>query len=102
MTLLPLRRSGKGDNAENSWADPFGDSPDGAALACGVPSFERNDDPQAFLLDPFLQMTELDLKLLQLFVIVLALHSLRTIAAIVGALAFIFILAHESGSRLSA
>jgi hypothetical protein len=36
-----------------------------AANGGGVMPFERYDDPQAFLFDPFLQVTQFDLKLAQ-------------------------------------
>src|SRR5262249_32626749 len=97
LSLLPLRRRGEGDNSEDPWTYPLGHSPDGAAFTCRVASFEQYDDPQAFLFGPFLQPAQLDLKLAQFGFIILALHPLRTITTVLGALAFIF--AHESGSR---
>jgi hypothetical protein len=34
---------------------------DRASLACGVPSFEENDDPEPALADPLLQFHQFDL-----------------------------------------
>jgi hypothetical protein len=63
LGLVPIGRSGKGDNSEHARADLLGDSLDGASLAGGIAAFEQDDGPQLLLLDPLLQMTELDLEL---------------------------------------
>jgi hypothetical protein len=63
LGLVPIGRSGKGDDPEHARADLLGDCLDGAALAGGIAAFEQDDGPQLLLLDPLLQMTELDLEL---------------------------------------
>jgi len=77
LHLFPIGRSGKGDDPEHARAHLLGDGLDGAALAGGIAAFEKDNDPQVLLLDPLLQMTEVDLELAELRLVGLALHSRR-------------------------
>jgi hypothetical protein len=70
-----------------------------AANSGGVAPFERNDDAQAFLFDPFLQVAQLDLKLAQLGFISFALHVAPALVVFLGIFARQF--GHQYGSRLS-
>src|SRR6516162_5066689 len=74
LGLLAIRRGGQSDDAKHPRARPFGKSLDRPALACGVASFEQDDDPLTRLLDPFLQPAKFYLKLLQLLLVNLSLH----------------------------
>src|SRR5262245_1996917 len=69
LALLALGRRRQGDNPKNARADPLGDGLDRAAFARRVTALEDNDDPRPFGLDPILQPAELDLQLVQLFLI---------------------------------
>lgn len=75
LAFLPLGRRGQGNDPEYAGTDPFRNRPNGAAFAGRVAPFEGDNDPQALLLDPLLQMAKLDLKLAQLGFIILALHA---------------------------
>src|ERR1044071_9119435 len=66
LAFLPLGRRGQGNDPEYAGTDPFRNRPNGAAFAGRVAPFEGDNDPQALLLDPLLQMAKLDLKLAQL------------------------------------
>ena len=57
LALLPLGRRGQGNDPEYAWADSFGNRANGAAFAGRVAAFEGDNDPQALLLNPLLQMT---------------------------------------------
>ena len=59
LALLAVRRRRQGHDAEDARADLFGERANRAAFAGAVAAFEHDDDPQAFLLDPALQVTEL-------------------------------------------
>src|SRR5262249_46287224 len=63
LGLFAIRGSRQRDHPEHSWADPFGDRTNGPSLTGAVAPFEHDDDPQARLFDPFLQVAELDLQL---------------------------------------
>src|SRR5262249_25410075 len=76
LALLPFRRRRQGNDPEYPRTDPFGNCPNGAAFAGSVATLESDDDPQTLLLDPLLQVAELDLKLPELDVIVFALHPI--------------------------
>ena len=66
--------AGRATNSEDARAYPLRDRLDDAALAGRVAPFEQQDDARAGFLDPFLEMAELDLQLLQLLFIVLSLQ----------------------------
>ena len=66
--------AGKRDDAEDPRADAFGDGFDGAALAGAVAAFEDHNDAQALVLDPILELAELDLELAKLLCIPLRPH----------------------------
>ena len=54
---------------------------DRAALAGAVAPFEDDDDAQALVLDPVLQVAQLDLQLLEVLLVFLALHRCSPRAA---------------------
>ena len=62
LAPLPLGGRRQSHDTENARADPLGERFDRAALTGGVSPFERDDDLQAFMLDPILQAAKLDLK----------------------------------------
>ena len=66
LRLLAVGRRRQGDNPKDPRADPLGDRLDGAAFAGGVAAFEDNDDAQALVLHPILELTELYLELAEL------------------------------------
>ena len=65
LGLLPLGRRSEGDHATDAWIEALGDALDGTALAGGVASFENNDDAEPLVLDPLLELYQLDLKICQ-------------------------------------
>ena len=65
LRLLAVGRRRQGDEPEDARADALGDRADGAALACGIASFEDHDDTQALVLDPLLEPAQLGLELAQ-------------------------------------
>ena len=67
------------DDAEDARADALGEGADGAALAGGVAALEDDDDAQALVLDPLLELAQLGLELAQFLLIGLAVHFLRTV-----------------------
>ena len=73
LGLFAVRRRGQSGHAKDPRAHPFGNSLDRPALACGVSSFEQDDDPRTRLLDLFLQPAKLNLQLLQLLFVSLSL-----------------------------
>src|SRR5262245_59305653 len=79
LAFLPLRRRRQGDNPKCTWADPLRNRSDRTAFASSVASFESDNDAQAFLFDPLLQVTKLHLKFAQFLLIVFALHPRGTI-----------------------
>ena len=70
LAFLAVGRGGQGDDANHARADLFRDD---ATLAGGVPAFEDDDDSELLFFHPFL-VTELDLKLAQFLLVILALH----------------------------
>ena len=89
LALLPFGRRGQGNDPEYSGAHSFRKRPNGATFARGIATLESDDDPKALLLNPFLQMTEFDLKLAHFSFIGLAFHPLAVLPGI-GALLFFF------------
>ena len=62
MYICDFSRSDGAGNAttpENARTDALGEGPDGAALAGGVAALEDDDDAQALVLDPLLEMAQL-------------------------------------------
>ena len=76
LRLLAVGRRGQRHQPEHARADAFGDGLDGAALAGGIAALEDDDDAQALVLDPFLQLAELALELAQFLLVFLALQFL--------------------------
>src|SRR5207245_1728199 len=66
LGFLAVRGSGEGDDAENTRADALRDGFNSAAFAGAVASLEDEDDAQAFVFHPILELTELNLELAQL------------------------------------
>ena len=77
LALLAVGRRRQRDDAEDARADPLGDGLDRAALARRVAPLEHDDHAFAGLLDPILQVAELDLQLVELLLILLALELFR-------------------------
>ena len=80
LALLALGRRGQRDDAEHARAHALGDRLDGAALAGAVAAFEDDADLEPFVLDPLLQLDELDVQLLELLVVVLAAELCRCLS----------------------
>ena len=74
LRLFAVGRGGKRDDAKDTRADALGDGFDGSALAGAVAAFEYENDAQALVLHPILELTELDLKLSELLCIPLRPH----------------------------
>jgi hypothetical protein len=75
LRLLALRRRGERDDAKDARADPLGDCLDRSALALGVTSLKDDDDARAVVLNPVLQVAQLDLQLAELLLVILALEA---------------------------
>src|SRR5665648_773416 len=76
LRLLAVARSGQGGDAHDARVQVFREALDGATLAGGVAALEDDRDPQALVLDPLLELDELDLQLVELRFVGLALHLL--------------------------
>src|SRR5262245_40035197 len=63
LRFFTVRRRRECDDTKDARTDPLGDGLDGSALPRGVAPLEYDDDAQALVLDPLLQMTELHLEL---------------------------------------
>ena len=93
MYICDFSRSdgaGSADDPEHARADALGDRLDRAALAGAVASLEHDDDAQALVLDPVLQVAQLDLQLAQLLLVFLALQAgvpVGSAGAVAGAVA---------------
>jgi len=72
--FLAVGGGGERDHSEHARTYFLGNCLDRAALAGRVAAFEEDNDPKLVCLHPRLEMTELDLKLLQLLLIDLAFH----------------------------
>src|SRR5207302_1836875 len=68
------RGSRQRDDTKDARAHAFGQSLDGPAFAGRVAPLEHDDGAQALELHPFLQMAELDLKLVQFLLVGFALE----------------------------
>src|SRR5262249_19835635 len=86
LGLLALGRRGEGDDAEDARTHPFGHRTNRPALAGAVAPLEDDDDAQAFLFDPVLEVTELGLELAKLLRVFLSLELrfLRRLALDLG------------------
>jgi hypothetical protein len=71
LRFFALRRRRQRNHAEHARADALGDRLDRAAFACAVASLEDNADLHLLVLDPLLQLHQLDVQLLQLAQVVL-------------------------------
>src|SRR5262249_52242078 len=76
LRFLAVGRRGQRHHAEHARTHPLGKRLDGAALAGGIAALEDDDDALAALLDPRLQMAELDLTLAHFLFVFLALEFL--------------------------
>ena len=61
LAFIFLGRYTQGDDPYNAGVEGLGDPLDGPAFSCGIPSFEQDYGPQAFVFDPFLQLYKFDL-----------------------------------------
>src|SRR5271166_339522 len=66
LRLLPLRGSRQSHQPEDTRAHSLQNTFDDAALAGGVAALENDDDARSGLLDPVLQLDEIDLQLKKL------------------------------------
>src|SRR5262249_31610525 len=66
LGLLAVGRGGQRHHAEDARADALGEGLDRAALAGRVAALEEDDDAQALVLDPGLEVAELRLELPEL------------------------------------
>jgi hypothetical protein len=69
LRLLAVRRSRKGDDAEDTRADSLSDGADGTALSGGITALENDHDAQSLVLDPFLELAQSGLKLAQFLLV---------------------------------
>ena len=76
LRFLAIGRRGQRHDAEHARADPLGEGADGAAFAGGVAALEHDDDAQALVLDPLLQVAQLGLELAQFLLVFLGLQLL--------------------------
>src|ERR1700675_2366736 len=74
LGLLTLGRRRQRDDPGDPRAHPLGDALDRPALAGRVAALEHDDDLQALVADPFLELHELDLEPAQLREVVLVLQ----------------------------
>ena len=79
LRLLAVGRRRQRDEAKHARADALGQGADGAALARGVAALEDDDDAQALVLDPLLELAQLGLELAQFLLVFLGFHFLRTV-----------------------
>ena len=76
LGLLALRGDAEGDDARDAGVERGGDRLDRAALARGVAALEHDDVPQAVGLAPVLQLQQLDLQDVLLFLVIGPRHPL--------------------------
>ena len=98
LALLALGRRGQRDDAEHARADALGDRLDRAALAGAVAPLEDDADLQPLVLDPLLQLDELDVQPRELLVVVLALQLLFRLCANLVRLALVALLGFHGRS----
>jgi len=96
LRFLALGRGGQRDNAEHPRADSLGNRLDRASLAGAVAPLEHDADLQSLVLDPLLQLDQLDVQVEQLALVVfrlelLARHGMRLAR-------FMLVVAHDVGS----
>jgi hypothetical protein len=71
LTLLSIGWGGERQHAECARAHAFGDGLDGAAFAGPVATFKEDDDAQAIVFHPFLELARFSLKPLEFFFVFL-------------------------------
>src|SRR5882724_2870525 len=81
LRLLALGGGGEGDHPEDARAHALGDGFDGPALAGAVAALEDDTDLEAFMLDPLLELDELDVQLGQLLLVGLPLEPAIPVSA---------------------
>ena len=79
LRFLAVGRRRQRDKSKHTRADPLGERPDGAAFARGVAALEDDDDAQALVLDPILEMAQLGLELAKFLLVFLRFHFLTTV-----------------------
>ena len=72
LRLLAVRWRRQRDEAEDARAHALGYGLDRAAFPCGIAALEDDDDAQPFVLHPFLELAEFDLKFAQFLFVFLA------------------------------
>jgi hypothetical protein len=68
------RGGGQGDDPEHPWAHALGQRANRSSFSGAIATFEHDDDAQALLLDPALEMTEPDLQFLHFLFVLRSLH----------------------------
>jgi len=63
LRLFPLGQGGQGVRSEDPWANALGDTFDHATVSRRIAPFENDDDFEALVLYPFLELNQLDVKL---------------------------------------
>ena len=74
LAAFALGGGRQGHHAHHAWAETGRDALDDAALACGVAALEDDHDLEAPLLDPLLELDQLELELAEGLLEHLALH----------------------------
>ena len=85
LGLLAIGRRRQRHDAEHPRADALGYRLDRSALAGCVAAFEDDDDAQAFVFDPCLQVTQFDLQLAQFLLVDFALELAFAVERSLGA-----------------
>ena len=93
LGLFALGGRAEGDHAANAGVQGFGDALDGAALAGSVAALKERDDAQPLMLDPLLQLGELDLETAELFLVLAVFADLeRGLGSAVGVFLFVMLI----------
>ena len=74
LRLFAIGRRRQGHHPENARAQPLGQRADRPALTGTVAALEHDDDAEALLLDPVLEMAQPDLQLPERLLVLLLLH----------------------------
>ena len=74
LGLLPVGGGRQGDDPEHARTETLGDRANRAPFSCPVTSLEHDDDAQALLLDPPLQMAQPHLQLPQFLLVLRSFH----------------------------
>src|SRR5262249_23325562 len=101
LRLVPVRRSGESHDAKYPMADALGDRLDRPALARAVTALKHDDDPQAFIFDPVLELTQLRLQPDQFLLVFLAFQFGLAVIVLLLFHPLVFSFRYEFGLRLA-